>query len=239
MLKQSNDPIYLKDASFAKRLLFLICAIFIAFCFSFATGLVTSLYEQNVYISIILGIIVMLFYVGFAYFLYRSWQNISVDYDFRKKALFTKSNIRLLGIAIVIMFLVHYLVSFMDKNSTIILEKNWFTIISVLIFQVVLAPIIEEVLCRGIFLSIFFKKEIKILSRFNFNPLIANMILGSITSAYISTILHGISSWPVLITLFTNGLLASFLYYKSKHVASSIVFHFINNAIAWISFIII
>lgn len=239
MLKQSKEPIYLKDASFVKRLLFLICGIFIAFCFSFASGLVTSLYERNAYISICLGIIVMIFYAGFAYFLYQAWQNISVDYDFRKRALFSKSNMFFLGMAIIIMFLIHYLVSFMDKSSTPILNKNWFTIVSVFTFQVILAPIVEEILCRGIFLSIFFKKKIKVVKRFDLNPLITNMVLGTIASAYISTVLHGISSWPVLITLFTNGLLASILYYNTKHVASSIVFHFINNAIAWISFIIL
>jgi membrane protease YdiL (CAAX protease family) len=239
MQKQVDDPIHLKDASIFKRGLFLTCGIFIALIFSLLTGLVISLYEVNTYLSIGLGIVVLIMYSGFAYGLYRAWQNISIDYDFRKKGMLTKSNLKLLSIAVLVMIIIHFFVSFMSKESTIILNQNTFNIVSVFLFHVILAPIVEELLCRGIFLSIFFRKTNRIYERLGFDANKTNMLLGIIVSAYLSTILHGISSWPVLITLFTNGVIASVLYYKSKHVATSIVFHFINNAVAWISFILL
>lgn len=239
MQNKGVNPINLKDESIFKRLLFLICGIFIALVFSFLTGLVISLYEVNIYLSLSVGVIVLIMYSVFSYHLYRAWQNVSIDYDFRRKALFTKRNLYMLTLAILAMLIIHFFISFMDKESTIIVNKNVFTITSIFLFHVILAPIVEELLCRGILLSIFFRKTNSIYKKFGLNAHKANMVLGIIASAYLSTVLHGISSWPVLITLFSNGIIASILYYKTKHVTSSIIFHVINNLIAWISFILI
>lgn len=106
---------------------------------------------------------------------------------------------------------------------------NTFTLVYTFVFYVCFAPIVEETICRGWFLSLFFKPS---------NDVAINIVLvvvSCLVSAYISTMMHGFTDLKTLIPIFINGCIAAILYLKSNTITVPIIFHTIINAIAWIS----
>lgn len=100
--------------------------------------------------------------------------------------------------------------------NLMIFEKPDFNNIPYFFLMVIITPIIEEILYRGIILNLFLKKySVKI-----------SLIVSSLIFAFIHLRFIGIGY------LFLYGLLFGFAYYKTKSLFTSILLHFIINLMA-------
>ena len=82
--------------------------------------------------------------------------------------------------------------------------------------MVIITPVIEEILYRGIILNLLLKKY----------SVLVSIILSSIIFAFIHLKFIGIGY------LFLYGLLFGFAYYKTKSLFTSILLHFLINLMA-------
>lgn len=98
----------------------------------------------------------------------------------------------------------------------IIFENPNFYDIFYFFLMVIITPIIEEILYRGIILNLLLKKYSVIIS----------LILSSLIFAFIHLNFIGIGY------LFLYGLLFGFAYYKTKSLFTSILLHFLINLMA-------
>lgn len=139
------------------------------------------------------------------------------------------------AVAVVIYFIVQVIISLTTTHS---FEPpkypiNIFVIIMLWWFLGIVAPIFEEVIMRGFFLTIFFKNP----HMYNYisekiSPRLIQMITGVVVSALITTYLHYNSgSLMANIGFFINGVLAAILFYRTKRIRYSILLHMINNHI--------
>lgn len=100
--------------------------------------------------------------------------------------------------------------------NLMIYEKTNFNIIFYFFLMVIVTPIIEEILYRGIILNLFLKKySVKI-----------SLIVSSLIFAFIHLRFIGFGY------LFLDGLLLGFAYYKTKSLFTSILLHFLRNLMA-------
>lgn len=100
-------------------------------------------------------------------------------------------------------------------NFTFLKNPN-FNNIFYFFLMVIITPIIEEILYRGIILNLFLKKYSVIIS----------LILSSLIFAFIHLKFIGFGY------LFLDGLLLGFAYYKTKSLFTSILLHFLTNLMA-------
>lgn len=181
---------------------------------------------------------IIIFSVGFLLsifgmtYLYRFWYLVSPDIDKHRKIITTKNIV--FFISLFLIFIVYQLVvSFITADKTISkpsYEITWITIGIIWWFNGIVAPILEEITMKGIFLSIFFRQPrmYNYISE-NIDPRYVQMIAGVIVSAMITTMLHGDNSSLTMIGFLLNGIITAVLYYKTKHVFYPILFHMINN----------
>lgn len=177
-------------------------------------------------------------------YLYRFWKLINPDMTIQKRreSLFTKSKIGLFIILLLLYIGFQIGVSFLTEDKSISkpsYEVTWLVIIVVWWFNGIVAPILEEITMKGVFLSIFFRHP----SFYNYisphiNPRLVQMIAGVVTSAFISTMLHGNASGYAMLGFLLNGVITAVLYYRSSHVFYSIVFHMLNNHLVVIGLIL-
>lgn len=86
----------------------------------------------------------------------------------------------------------------------------------------IIAPIFEEIVCRGIILQLFLKRY--------------NDIVSVIFSAIIFGLIH--MNVPQFINAFIIGIVLGYVYLKTKSLIACIIGHFINNIIACILMIV-
>lgn len=85
------------------------------------------------------------------------------------------------------------------------------------IIVVGIAPFVEEIFFRGFFLRFFVDK--------------IGIFYGSIVSALIFAVFH--LQWQSIIPIFILGLIINYLVVKHKSIVPAIIFHVINNGIAF------
>lgn len=143
-------------------------------------------------------------------------------------------------LAVLSMIIFHVFLALMiPDNTTVQNDFSKLTPISIIylgIFLVILSPIVEELVIRGIFLNLFFikKRDNEVNVRAN---KITRIIFSVLASSYIFTILHGATDNISIINYMFNGIIASSLYLLTKNIKTSIAYHSINNLIVFIPII--
>lgn len=104
-----------------------------------------------------------------------------------------------------------------QKNILPLFGDDAFAITLAGLIIVLVAPVLEEILFRGFLLATLTNK--------------IGVFLGSIISALIFSFLH--FPWQSIIPIFILGLITNSLYLRTRSIWPTIIFHIINNAIAF------
>lgn len=143
---------------------------------------------------------------------------VSVDKNEWKKWLFT---LGMFGVMFLIQFLSVLVVKGNSTNQQewIYLSKQVNTNL-LKIFLVVVAPMFEELIFRGLFFNTFFFKKTKL-----------NLIVGIVVNGEIFALMHGLpTSWFYLVYWALGSILAA-NYLYTKDIRCNIVLHMLNNAL--------
>lgn len=198
-------------------------SIFASFCLYLSTKDSQLLY--------ILGTPCVILYIVFIYFIIKKWKKFSNNASGTSRSIIINVIWLLFSVVLTIVFtLILKEPQHSNKDFT---NYTANTLIFMFIFYVCFAPIVEETICRGLFLSMFFTKTNTKSEK------IINIIGGSVVSAYISTALHGYANLNSIIIIFINGIIATFLYHKSNTIIFPIIFHVFINILAWSGSIIL
>lgn len=231
----------LDEEPFLKRLIIYIAALFMALFLTIGQSVVVFTGQYEVSISILIFLIVIFVYYCFGWILLSLWKS-TTDYAHSKvfKGNFTKNAITNLLLALLVSLIFHFIIMILPINKVSNdVELNVYLLVVLFVFQVLVAPFIEEVVVRGLFLSMFFKKKLNI---FNFSikqEIVLRLTFAILISAFTSTILHGMSAPISVLSLLLNGVLCAILYISSKHILTPILFHMINNLFAWSGLLLI
>lgn len=244
MVVKSNKEIDYKQVdkeSFIKRFFIFLAALIIAMILTVGQSLATYTGQNISGVSTLIFIVVVIFYGAFSILLINIWKS-TTDYAESSiiKGKLSKSAFSNLILALIASFTFHLLIMALPISKTNQdIDLNSYLIVILFIFQVLIAPVIEETVVRGLFLSMFFKKK---LNFFNFSvrqDKVLRYTLAILCSAFISTALHGMSSYLSVLSLIINGVLCGVLYMSSKHILTPIIFHMINNFFAWLGILVI
>ena len=88
----------------------------------------------------------------------------------------------------------------------------------------VAAPIMEEIVFRGGFIGLLFKKY---------------PIVGIISSVAVFSIIHSVTNLVEFLIYGAMGLIMALIYVKTKRLETAIAMHFLNNALAAIAMILL
>lgn len=88
-------------------------------------------------------------------------------------------------------------------------------------FSCIMAPVVEEVICRAVFFKLFFQNFTR------WRPFLLILLSGLIFGSY--HLLSGGFSWQNLLVYSTAGWILGTVYYFSKDIRVSILIHFANN----------
>lgn len=216
---------------FFKRIGTFTVALLCGFLMSILASIVIHFNHPNFKFHLISSVIIILSYITFIFIIIRIWQKKLR----RNQSLFTISiakQILWLVVALAIMFITTLTIQNRQIQLNQFEHLNAYTLIYIFIFYVCFAPIVEETLCRGWFLSLFYIQTDTQIDR------IINTIAGCIISASLSTFMHGLTNFSDIFVLFVNGLLAAILYTKTNSLLLPILFHVTINILAWIGLII-
>lgn len=229
------------------RFLIFIAISFIGMILTIIPAIIINLHKTNGALSyVVLGVGIVI-YMLIIVLLYQFWKSISIQYDdFKReqKIIWSTRNMFYFIVSLLIYLLYHLLISHyldhVDDNESP--DITWFMILIVFIFQAIFAPMIEELITRGLFLSLFFREDkewnILLSTHLPVYPYMIRFVVAGIISAFISSTLHGAVSDMAMYGLVINGLLCVWLYYKTKHVMVPIALHMFNNNIVVISMIL-
>lgn len=235
----------LYESPWVVRLATLLITVFMTLILTMFLPLSITFLKANdrsmVIIIVSIGFILSLFGM---FYLYRFWKLINPDMTIQKRheSLFT---IRKIGLFIILFLLYigfQLLVSFLTADKTISkpsYDITWVTIVIIWWFNGIVAPIMEELSMKGVFLSLFFRQPrlYNYISP-NISPRLVQMTAGVIASALITTMLHGDANSFTMLGFLLNGVITAILYYRSSHVFYPIVFHMINNHLVIIGLIL-
>ncbi|MFH5811019.1 lysostaphin resistance A-like protein [Companilactobacillus sp. FL22-1] len=98
------------------------------------------------------------------------------------------------------------------------------SIIILLIFSILVAPILEEIIFRGIFMNWFFVKQ----------PLIA-VIASGLVFGYVHAPFNAQTNWLYALSKILLGIVLAGVYYRTKNIKANITVHFLNNLLAILS----
>lgn len=94
------------------------------------------------------------------------------------------------------------------------------TPLTMFIMIVILAPLTEEIMMRGVFIGVLFKER---------------PYLGLIISAVIFAMLHTPTDFLSFVVYVTPGLTLGLIYIKTKWIGAPIIAHALNNLLAFLS----
>ncbi|URZ88119.1 CPBP family intramembrane glutamic endopeptidase [Floricoccus penangensis] len=151
------------------------------------------------------------------YYIYKYFLRKNNPYHFEEEKV-TKYNIKWFILFLISALLIQYFGSLFDPTNS----KSQITFVGIAI-TVFVAPVVEELICRGIFFAFFLKRKSQYTSMF--------LIL--LTSSLIFAILH----LRYNIISFTNVLLVGFIlgstYIKTRKIIFPILIHMILNLISF------
>ena len=106
-----------------------------------------------------------------------------------------------------------------ENQLTLVKMFNNSGLITMFIMIVILAPIAEEIMTRGIFIGVLFKEK---------------PYLGLIVSSVLFSLLHGPTDVLSFITYVVPGLTLGFIYIKTDRLVTPIIGHMLNNLLGFI-----
>lgn len=221
-IKDIENESFIFKIGFLKGILLLLCWTLLTTFFTyFSTLLFDKNFLQNHYL--ILGIFEFLFIPLLIFILSNSFGKMTF-----KKNTYIKTSKRLLFLIFILVFCfrllfdayLYPLVNLLPEspllnNAVEIYENN---ILYCILTICICAPIIEELICRGILLA-------GLLNKYSANVSI-------FLSALLFALMHG--NLKQGINAFLLGLILGYLYYKTKSVYLTIFAHFSNNILALI-----
>ncbi|MDO1605008.1 CPBP family intramembrane metalloprotease [Lactobacillus sp. YT155] len=87
-----------------------------------------------------------------------------------------------------------------------------------LLYSVIVAPVMEELFFRGLFMNLFFKDS---------------PYWGLVVSSIIFGLLHTAADPIYLISKILLGFILGFVYLKTRNIRANILVHILNNVLAW------
>jgi membrane protease YdiL (CAAX protease family) len=161
-------------------------------------------------------------------FVYKKYLSKTKDNSFENENLveFMWKKILFVLVMYGIMYLIDLLFStFLDigtpENQEILEEMFRMTPITIAMMTVVVAPIVEELIFRGLFTTYFMKNE-TVLSK----------IVIVVTSSLVFGLAHEVTPSLSLLYYSSIGAMLSITYMYTKNIKYSILLHFINNLLA-------
>lgn len=138
---------------------------------------------------------------------------------------FKKSTWIIVGIAVILIFAINAVtVPLMNKtnanvNALQLVAKNNIAIL--VFFTIIMAPILEEILFRGIFMNWFFA-----------NTPIVSVILSGLFFGYAHAPIGAHTDWIYLLSKVMLGIVLAAVYARTKNIKANITVHFLNNFLA-------
>ncbi|MFC6289595.1 CPBP family intramembrane glutamic endopeptidase [Levilactobacillus angrenensis] len=93
-------------------------------------------------------------------------------------------------------------------------------------YAILLAPFVEEMIFRGIFLNYFFRQDSRVMN-----------LLGVFMSGMIFGMMHVGSFTPTLFMYAALGWILGFTYLKFRDLRYNVTLHFLNNALSLLAYI--
>ncbi|WP_125567350.1 CPBP family intramembrane glutamic endopeptidase [Companilactobacillus insicii] len=145
-----------------------------------------------------------------------------------KSVQFNKTTWIIIGIASILVFAVNLITVPMMKTTNdnvaaleLIAKNNMLILV---LFTIIVAPILEEILFRGIFMNWFFVN----------NPLVSVLISG-IAFGYAHAPFSPSTDWVYALSKVLLGIILAAVYVRTKNIKASITVHFLNNFLAILS----
>lgn len=138
---------------------------------------------------------------------------------------FTKSTWIIIIAALLLTFLINFAtVPFMrSSNENIeamkLVGNN--NMLILIVFTIFVAPILEEIIFRGIFMNWFFVN----------NPLLSVLVSGLIFG-YVHAPFNASTDWIYALSKILLGIVLAAVYYRTKNIKADITVHFLNNFLA-------
>lgn len=212
---------------FLKRLGTFIIGLIAAFLLSAVASFVLYQCSINAKYHHLWAIVAILFYIIFILTIVRIWHT-KLKKEQRSTNLL--QNIIWLLVSILIMLTVYWSINELHTPTNKHESYNMTTIFYTFIFYVCFAPIVEETICRGWFLSLFFRRRFQ-----DVGINAVTIVISCLISSYISTMMHGLIDIITIFPIFINGCIAAVLYLKSNSILIPIIFHVVINLLAWIT----
>lgn len=138
---------------------------------------------------------------------------------------FTKSTWIIIVVDLLLTFLINFItVPFMKSSNEnvealkLVGNNNMFILIA---FTIFVAPILEEIIFRGIFMNWFFVN----------NPLLSVLFSGLIFG-YVHAPFNADTDWIYALSKILLGIVLAAVYYRTKNIKADISVHFLNNFLA-------
>jgi len=141
---------------------------------------------------------------------------------------FSKSTWIIIIVATLLTLLINLAtVPFMQKTNTNVdalklVADN--SMILLLFFTIFVAPILEEILFRGIFMNWFFK-----------NSPILSILISGVIFGYVHAPFGASTDWLYALSNILLGIVLAGVYYRTKNIKANITVHFLNNFLAILS----
>lgn len=138
---------------------------------------------------------------------------------------FKRSTWLIVGIAVLLTFAINAVtVPLMNKSNANVdalqlVAKNNIAIL--VFFTIIVAPILEEILFRGIFMNWFFA-----------NTPIVSVLLSGLFFGYAHAPLSANTDWIYFLSKVLLGVVLASVYSKTKNIKANITVHFLNNFLA-------
>ncbi len=142
-----------------------------------------------------------------------------------KSVRFNKSTWIIIIIASILVFAVNLITVPMMKSTNDnvaaleLVAKN--NIVILVFFTIVVAPILEEILFRGIFMNWFFV-----------NNSLISVILSGIVFGYVHAPFSPGTDWIYALSKVLLGIILAAVYARTKNIKANITVHFLNNFLA-------
>lgn len=144
---------------------------------------------------------------------------------FKRAQKFTKKTWVIIGIATLLTVLINLVTMPFMKSSnenvdTLQLVANN-SMVLLIFFTIFVAPILEEIVFRGIFMNWFFTNS----------PFLSILISGVIFG-YVHAPFSASTDWVYALSKILLGVVLAGVYYRTKNIKADITVHFLNNFLA-------
>lgn len=112
----------------------------------------------------------------------------------------------------------------LNNQDTLMNLTQRIPLVNMILFAIFGAPIMEEIMFRGIIPKMLFKNHFKI-----------GLVVGSILFG----LAHGVTSLGAFIIYAGMGAVFALIYYKTDHLENAMAAHFLNNLVAFAALVLL